>query len=91
MPPQDTDSRLGRLEQSNETCSQDRRDLWDAHEKFRDWVTQIMDKQDKRIDTLESVRDTWNGIRIALWFIGAAFLGVLGMLAHIQSLLAGLK
>lgn len=48
----------------------------------------LFDKYVDRIDSLEKTRDTLNGVKVALWFIAAAFLAVLGGLVHVTQMIA---
>lgn len=80
MPPNDLESRVTRLETQRESSSEEHKDMWS-----------FIEKQGERIDSLERTRDTLDGVRVALWFIAAAFLAVLGGLVHVTQMIAAVQ
>lgn len=77
MPPNDLESRVTRLETQREASAEEHKEMWALFDKYVD-----------RIDSLEKTRDTLNGVKVALWFIAAAFLAVLGGLVHVTQMIA---
>lgn len=80
MPPNDLESRVTRLETQRESSIEEHKDMWS-----------FIEKQGERIDSLEKTRDTFAGVRVALWAIAAGFVAVLAALVHIQSLIAAVQ
>jgi hypothetical protein len=93
MPPNELETRLGRLEQFNEQCEIDRRDLWDAvkdetHERQKE------DKEmAKQIRSLEDTRNQQIGgkaVIVGFFVVIGAMLAMMLQLHALGQVLKGL-
>ena len=94
MPPNEIESRLGRLEQFNEQCEIDRRDLWDALKE----ETHERQKEDremsKQIRSLEDTRNQQIGgkaVLVGFLVVIGALLGLMLQLHALSQVLKGLS
>ena len=91
MPPNETESRLGRLEQFNNQCEIDRRDLWDAikdeaHERQKE------DREmSRQIRSLEDTRNQQIGGKAVVMGFLVVIGALLGMILQLHALSQVLK
>lgn len=94
MPPNETESRLGRLEQFDEQCEIDRRDLWDA---IKDEARERQKEDKEMSNRIRSLEDTRNqqvgGKAVVMGFLVVigALLGMMIQLHALSQILRGLS
>lgn len=94
MPPNETESRLGRLEQFNNQCEIDRRDLWDAikdeaHERQKE--DREMSRQIRSLEDTRNQQIGGKAVAVGFFVVIGALLGMILQLHALSQVLKGLS